>query len=268
MKKYFITAFALLCVAITACKKSTQNPKPINTEPTCKLTSILLGAGGTAPGTENLTYDAQGRLVKDSIGTQPYNFSYAGNKITITTGNIVIELTLENGRVINYSDNTGATEPIAYNSDGYISTVSYYQDGALFATDARTYTNGNLTGFKQTPGPGNPSGSTLSETFSYDATKTATSFYIANPMYYTVPFYIPGLYGKEPKGLLISFSGTTDYLNSPTDETNHDFTYEQDQATGNYSTVTQHLTGTRHFAGNTINVDQTTIFKLTYVCDK
>ncbi|MCR8558302.1 hypothetical protein KXD93_11635 [Mucilaginibacter sp. BJC16-A38] len=268
MKKYLITGITCFCIVIAACKKSSHNPKQTNTASTCKLTSAILNATSNTPTTENFTYDAKNRLIKDSQGTSSFDFSYTDNKITIITAIDTKELTLENGRVISYSDNTGETGTITYNNDGYLDKITYYFNGVLDATDTRTYVNGNLTGYIETPSANNPQNPTLTETFAYDTTITASSFYEVSPLYYSTPFYIAGLYGKEPKGLLIKSSITYNTPNEPVNSVNNDFKYDKDPVTGNYSTITTHQIGTHDIRGKAVNFDFTNITKLSYACDK
>ncbi|WP_316804646.1 hypothetical protein [Pedobacter nototheniae] len=137
--------FLLAMVFIISCKKTADTDPVIDQG--CKAVKIEAFTETTLDNTYNLTYDANNRVIQRAGTTNTFNITYDTDKVTVKgTNGGNLEVTLSAGKAVKVAS-TGTSNYEAYTyTNGYITTVEYYEAGALKSTYTLAYSGGNLVG--------------------------------------------------------------------------------------------------------------------------
>jgi len=241
-------------ISISSCKKEIDYSDPNSNG--CQLTSWKV-MSGTGEFTQNLQYDAIGRVIKESTtlgGT--YTRVFTANKITATDEEgIVDELVLSNGRAI--SSGTGGTlvagvprfentKRYDYNTDGYLTAVKSYQNDMLITTNILTYADGNL--IKSVVTDAATGQITNTTTFSYSSEKAVNISFASDPLLTIADSQIGNYFGKPSKNALGSTTETSIDSGGNGHVSNSTYSYQFD-AKDNATVININITNTPYNGG-------------------
>ncbi|TCD12546.1 hypothetical protein EZ449_00405 [Pedobacter frigidisoli] len=199
---------AVAAFSIVSCKKD-QTEDPIIVAPDCKVTKIEYYDDNKLEETDNITYDANGKISKIVEDKYALNFTYSADKISsVNSDNEKVEVTLLNGRAIKSTQVGGsAYDEYTYNADGYLSGVKYY-NGGLKDTYVLSYTNNNLTNITMTNGS-----YTDTYIFEYNSDLSSTNLFRINLIInQVINDFIPVEFlGKSSKNNISKVTSTTNY---------------------------------------------------------
>jgi hypothetical protein len=251
--KFCMVAFVAM-ISIFSCKKEIDYSDPNSNG--CQLTSWKV-ISGTGEFTQNLQYDAIGRVIKESTtlgGT--YIRVFTANKITVTDEEgIVDELILSNGRAI--SSGTGGTlvagvprfentKRYDYNTDSYLTAVKSYQNDMLITTNILTYADGNL--IKSVVTDAVTGQITNTTTFSYSSEKAVNISLASDPLVTIADSQIGNYFGKPSKNALGSTTETSIDSGGNGHVSNSTYSYQLD-AKGNATVININITNTPYNGG-------------------
>ncbi|TKC03421.1 hypothetical protein [Pedobacter cryotolerans] len=220
MKKHFklLTVFALMLITVGACKKD-KTEEPV-VETNCLVTTII-PTYNSKSGNLQATYNSNNKLIKlagSSSDGDPvlYDITYNANNIygVETNGSnkhLIVYNQDAQGRVIDIVDAGTVVAVLKYNSDGYISEISY-GGNPLSDVAKLTYANGNLIKADILDYNKN-----LSEDikFEYSTEDVITSVNLADPLFLNsglglVDAFIPnGVFGKVSKNQVKKITKST-----------------------------------------------------------
>lgn len=218
MFKYFRPLIVVVILMITGCAKEIDFslvPGPTTIPGTgasnCQIANLKADLGILGSYDIKFSYDATGKVIKTTSGTDVSNFVYTTNSIVLTDQEgEQSKITLVNGRasessVENFVNEIDIRRVYSYNAEGYLVLVKTYAQGGLNATDELTYANGNLVKSKTTYTVGS---SVETTTYEYTSDIAKNVYELFDPIAGHVD-YLPGAYfGKQSKNILSKSSST------------------------------------------------------------
>ena len=123
---------------------------------TANLVSELSYGGSLSNLTRQYTYDANGNIASEQVGSQTYSYEYDNlnqlTKVENGSGETLYSYTYDNtGNIVSKTDGS-TTHSYTYNDAAWADLLTAY-DGHNITYEGQTYTNGDVTG---TPTSGNP----------------------------------------------------------------------------------------------------------------
>lgn len=143
MKKLFLIVAAMfVAVSFSACSDDDENGGGSNTS---IVSQIIQQNEGSEPFVWKFEYDAQGRIAKIYSDDFSTLFSYATGRVEITERydgeDYIYSATLNGqGYIVTLNDIDGSTSNYSYDKNGYLSKLTWGDDGNLQCT----WNNGNL----------------------------------------------------------------------------------------------------------------------------
>ena len=278
MFKYISALIVAAILLFTGCAKEIDFslvPEPTTIPSTgssnCQIASLKADLGILGSYDVKFSYDATGKVIKTTSGTDVSNFVYTTNLIVMTDQEgEQSNITLVNGRatesvVENFVNGIDIRREYSYNAEGYLVLIKNYAQGVLNATDELTYANGNLVQSKTTYTVGS---SIETTTYEYTSAIAKNVYELFDPIAGHVD-YLPGAYfGKQSKNILSKSSSTiieADGKKSFEEVTNYIYIFN---SVGYATSFTMNQTS-RYFNSDGSAEDPDTYsakFDLTYTC--
>jgi len=279
MFKYSRPLIVVVILLITGCAKEIDFsliPGPTTTpiiggSSECQISGLKADLGILGTYDVKFTYDATGKVIKTTSGTDVSNYVYTANSIVMTDQEgEQSKITLVNGRasesvVENFVNEIDIRREYSYNAEGYLVQVKNYAQGGLNSTDELTYANGNLVQSKTTYTVGS---SVETTTYEYTSAIAKNVYELFDPVAGHVD-YLPGSYfGKQSKNILSKSSSTIiepDGKKSFEEVTNYVYVFN---SVGYATSFTMNQTS-RYFNPDGSGEDPdtyTTKFDLSYTC--
>lgn len=244
-KKLINVLFAscvLAIIVIASCKKTSDTDPVI--DQSCKAIKIEDYTEKTLNNTYNLTYDATNRLIQRAGTKNTSNITYDTDKVTVTgTNSGSLDITLKAGVAVKVAG-VGTTNYEEYTyTNGYITTVQYYEAGILKSTYTLSYSGGNLVGIVRKD-VGWAANQTDVTAITYSSTPTNSNLQFAEPFntvvsHFDAPYRI---YGNMSAGIVTKMVNTqTTVTGAVTNQTitTNDYTYARNVVTDSSSPVDQ-----------------------------
>lgn len=233
---------ALAIIAIASCKKTSDTDPVI--DQSCKAIKIEDYTEKTLNNTYNLTYDATNRLIQRAGTKNTSNITYETDKVTVTgTNSGSLDITLKAGVAVKVAG-VGTTNYEEYTyTNGYITTVQYYEAGILKSTYTLSYSGGNLVNIDRKD-EGWAKDQTDVTAITYSSTPTNSNLQFAEPFntvvsHFDAPYRI---YGNMSTGIVTKMVNTqTTVTGAVTNQTitTNDYTYARNVVTDSSSPVDQ-----------------------------
>ena len=277
--KVLFASFALAIIAVASCKKTSDTDPVI--DQSCKAVKIDDYTETTLNNTYNLTYDASNRLIQRAGTKNTLNITYDTDKVTVTgTNRGSLDITLNAGVAIKVAG-TGTTNYEEYTyTNGYITSVKYYEANVLKSTYTLSYSGGNLVGITRKD-VGWTADQTDVTAITYSSTPTNSYLQFAEPFntmvsHFDAPYRI---YGNMSTGIVTKIVNTqTTVSGTVTNQTvtTNTYTYERNVVNDTSSPVDQLpnyvsigiVKNVKTLTGTTTNTDVTTNlkYKIGYGC--